>query len=216
MQHSLLVSMARSVRRMSQQAVKGSLLLFLLTLTPADLDVAEAGEVSSVIGAPAFAAASSGAHQDIGRYAKRLQARAENSIGRFGTTLATAGVVWLWLIGSTVLFLLTAAVASVVDLRMVDMRHPALRKLGSELMSGGRLFFRVLRDRRTPLLARLPLVLGLMYWLMPSDLISDTALLPGFLDDLVMAIAGAKAFLYLCPDAVVARHAQNLAAEASA
>jgi uncharacterized membrane protein YkvA (DUF1232 family) len=151
--------------------------------------------------------------QDVGRYTRRLQKRAERSLGRFGMSLTMAALLWLWLIGSTGVFLLTSAVASVADVRMLDLRRGRLRLIGKDIRIGVRLFFRVLRDRRTPMLARLPLLAALAYWLLPVDLISDTPILPGFVDDLVIAIAGAKTFLYLCPDGVVTGHAQAVAAE---
>lgn len=153
-----------------------------------------------------------GAEQPAGRYLKRLQARAERSLGRFGTSLAAAALLWLWLMGATAVFLVSSAVASVVDVRMLDLRPERLRHLRHDLAVGVRLFFRVLRDRRTPLVARLPLLLALGYWLVPFDLIVDSPVFPGFLDDLLFAIAGAKAFLYLCPDAVVLQNAQAIAA----
>jgi uncharacterized membrane protein YkvA (DUF1232 family) len=152
------------------------------------------------------------AQQPAGRYLKRLQTRAERSLGRFGTSLAAAALLWLWLMGTTAVFLVSAAVASVIDVRMLDLRPERLRHLRRDLFVGVRLFFRVLRDRGTPVAARIPLLLALGYWLVPFDLIADTPVFPGFLDDLLIAIAGAKAFLYLCPDSVVVRNAQAIAA----
>jgi uncharacterized membrane protein YkvA (DUF1232 family) len=69
------------------------------------------------------------------------------------------------------------------------------------------MFFRLVVDRRTPYLARFLLAAGLLYWLIPTDLIPDSPWLPGFIDDLVIAILVAKVFVYLCPDVVLARHA---------
>jgi uncharacterized membrane protein YkvA (DUF1232 family) len=160
--------------------------------------------------------ASLASEQDLGRRARRLQTRAERSLTRFGVSLANAGTLWLWVLLSAAIFLVTTALASVADLRLLDMRRQRLRAQLSYVTSGVRLFFRVLRDRRTPMLARLPVILGLCYWLIPQDLISDVPVLPGFIDDVVVAIASAKTFLYLCPDAVVARHAQSLAVKAEA
>lgn len=154
--------------------------------------------------------------QDLGRRAKRLQTRAERSLTRFGISLANAGTLWLWLLFSAAVFMVTTAVASAADLRLFDLRRQRFGSMVNYLTSGVRLFFRVLADRRTPMLARLPVVIGLCYWLIPEDLISDVPIVPGFIDDVIVAIASAKTFLYLCPDSVVARHAQSLAVKAEA
>jgi len=148
----------------------------------------------------------------IDRYMRRLQARTENTLTRFGRFLADTGVLWLWMIGSAVIFLLVTAVASVADLRMFNRRPHRLKGLWDELRFTTRLFFRVLIDRRTPMVARLPVALGLCYWLVPLDLIADTTVFPGFIDDFTFAILGARAFTYFCPESVIVRNAQNLVA----
>ena len=66
------------------------------------------------------------------------------------------------------------------------------------------------RDRHTPNYARLVLAGGLAYWLLPMDLISDDTIVPGFLEDIVVAVVSAKWFVYLCPDGVIARHARGV------
>jgi uncharacterized membrane protein YkvA (DUF1232 family) len=144
------------------------------------------------------------------RYARRLTTRAEHSLERFAAALTQSGGLWLSLLASTAVFLLFVAVVSVVDVRMVDLRRYRLRKFWDDLQHGVTLFFRIVFDRRTPNLARGLLVIGLLYWLAPVDLIPDSPLFPGFMDDLVVAAASSKAFVYFCPDAVVARHAHTV------
>jgi hypothetical protein len=116
-------------------------------------------------------------------------------------------VLWLWIGMSIAGFLTVTAFSSVVDRRMWDLRRQGPGVLGRYLGHGIRTFFRILRDRRTPYLARAVLAAALLYWLLPSDLIADTSFWPGSLDDFLVAVLAAKAFMYLCPDALVATHA---------
>jgi len=146
----------------------------------------------------------------------RLITRTERAIDRAGSLFGDAVVVWLWMLLSATLALLVAAVASVADIRMVQLRRQGLRALPRYVGHGTRMFFRLVRDRRTPNLARSVLVLGLLYWLLPDDLIPDATFLPGFADDLVIAAVAGKAFMYLCPDALIQRHAEAIEADARA
>jgi uncharacterized membrane protein YkvA (DUF1232 family) len=52
------------------------------------------------------------------------------------------------------------------------------------------------------------LSVALLYWLVPFDLIADKSLVPGFIDDLAVAVVAAKGFVYLCPTSLVAAHAR--------
>ena len=148
------------------------------------------------------------------RYVHRLVTRTENTTERFAALLGEAGTLWLGMLVSAALFLLVTAVSSVVDVRMLDLRHKESGVRARYLAYGIRTFFRLLVDRHTPYLPRLILALALVYWLVPVDLIPDQSLVPGFLDDLIIAIAAAKGFIYLCPDSLVASHAAEVEARA--
>ncbi|HVM97227.1 MAG TPA: DUF1232 domain-containing protein [Candidatus Acidoferrales bacterium] len=143
----------------------------------------------------------------IDRYISRLTTRSEHSMERFTTALQGAGLLWLWLLFSTALFLAVVAIASVVDLRMMNLREFNLHRFSGDVKHGIRMFFRLILDRRTPMRARLLLAVGLLYWLVPIDLIPDSPWLPGFMDDVVIAVLASKTFVYLCPDVILARHA---------
>ncbi len=140
----------------------------------------------------------------------RLLTRMEHTVDHFLFLVGDIGLFWLWTAVSVAFFLLIAAFASVIDMRMlrVGSEHPGL--LSRYLGYGVRTFFAVLWDRHTPYAARLLLALALVYWLVPSDLISDESVLPGFIDDVVITIAAAKAFVYLCPPALIAAHAAEV------
>ena len=65
-----------------------------------------------------------------------------------------------------------------------------------------------------PYVPRAVVVMALIYWLLPVDLLGDGIPVVGMLDDLLIAVLAAKLFIYLCPDAVVAAHAAALRADA--
>ena len=140
-----------------------------------------------------------------GRVHKALT-HAERSLYRLVGMAGQVGRLWGWLLVSAGAFLLLSAFSSVADLRMLELRREGPGVLSRYVGYGMRTFFRILGDRHTPNLARLVLGCALIYWLLPADLIADDSLLPGFLDDLVVLVIAAKAFMYLCPDSLVARH----------
>jgi len=146
----------------------------------------------------------------------RLMTRTEHSTRRFATLLGSVGLLWLRTTLSAAVFLGVAAFSSVADLRMLSLRHEGRGALSRYLGYGMRTFFRLLRDRRTPFLARSVLAMALLYWLVPFDLLRDNSLLPGFLDDIVVAVSAAKGFMYLCPDALVDAHAADIESQAHA
>jgi uncharacterized membrane protein YkvA (DUF1232 family) len=117
------------------------------------------------------------------------------------------GAFWLWAALSIAVFLTVAAFASVADTRMFTFRHEPPGAVARYLGYSIRTFFLILLDRRTPYVARIFLGLALVYWLVPFDLIADKSLVPGFIDDLVVTVAAAKSFIYLCPTSLVAAHA---------
>jgi uncharacterized membrane protein YkvA (DUF1232 family) len=152
----------------------------------------------------------------VSGYVHRLETRAERSMDRFGGLFWDVSLMWLWALWSSGLFLLVSAVSSVADVRMLRLRRQGPAALSRYFGHGTRMFFRLVRDRRTPYMPRIVLLLALLYWLVPIDLIPDASVVPGFADDLVIAIVAAKTFMYLCPDALVQGHADAVEAEARA
>ena len=57
-------------------------------------------------------------------------------------------------------------------------------------------------------------MLALVYWLLPFDFVPDDSLLPGFVDDMIIAVSAAKGFMYLCPDSLVEQHASAVQTKA--
>jgi uncharacterized membrane protein YkvA (DUF1232 family) len=144
----------------------------------------------------------------------RLTVRAEHSMYRLVVLAGTVGAFWLWVVVSLAAFLTVAGFASAADRRMLALRHKSPGAATRYLGFGIRTFFLMVLDRGTPYAARIVLAVGLLYWLVPFDLIVDKSFFPGFLDDLVVAVVAAKAFVYLCPASLVAKHACAVEARA--
>jgi len=77
------------------------------------------------------------------------------------------------------------------------------------------LFWRLLRDARVPLPARLVLPGVGLYLLMPLDLIPDFIPVIGYLDDLLVVVLGLWLFLRLCPRELFDEHIEELKVEAA-
>ncbi len=71
-----------------------------------------------------------------------------------------------------------------------------------------KLYWRLFTDRRVSLLPKIILVLGIAYVMVPSDILFDFLPLPplGLLDDTVVLVMAAKAFMALCPRRIVEEH----------
>lgn len=72
-----------------------------------------------------------------------------------------------------------------------------------------RLYWRLLRDPRVGMLAKLVMVLGITYVVIPLDLL-PIYLAPlaglGLLDDIIVFYIASRAFIRLCPRTVVEEH----------
>jgi len=155
---------------------------------------------------------------------QRNVTRAERSLGRFGYVLGYLVMLWVWIGVNTLVFLVLTAVASVADFRMLTRRRDGADALMRYFINGGRTFLRLLRDGRTPLLARATLALGLLYWLIPTDLLAESFFpfseegptILFFIDDVLTAFVVSKLFMYLCPDSLVAEHAAAVEEQARA
>ena len=71
-----------------------------------------------------------------------------------------------------------------------------------------RLYWRLFNDRRVSWLPKAILAAGILYFIVPIDMITDFALPVGYLDDIVVLIVAVKAFIRLCPQRVVQEHVE--------
>jgi uncharacterized membrane protein YkvA (DUF1232 family) len=153
---------------------------------------------------------------DWARRAHRVYTHAEHAVDRLSTTFGDVGLFWLGLAVSALAFLPVVAVASVLDVRMLKMWRRNPEEMWRYLGRGLRMVFDLALDRHTPNKARLLLLVALVYWVLPFDLIGDNYAVAGFVDDVIVAVLAAKGFVYLCPDSLVERHAFEVQAKAHA
>lgn len=88
------------------------------------------------------------------------------------------------------------------------------RRLGQvlrHLPSFVRLYWRLFRDRRVPILPKVLLVLTCVYVLSPFDVIPDFVPVIGEADDVVVLLAGLWLFVRLCPPEVVRETVHDIA-----
>ena len=79
-----------------------------------------------------------------------------------------------------------------------------------------RLYWRLFRDRRVPILPKALLVLTLVYVISPVDVIPDFVPVIGEMDDVVVVLSGLWLFIRLCPPVVVRETVHDIAARAKA
>jgi uncharacterized membrane protein YkvA (DUF1232 family) len=79
-------------------------------------------------------------------------------------------------------------------------------KILGQLWRTGRLAWRLARDARVPLTAKLVLGATLLYIISPIDVIPDWFPIVGQADDLMALLAGLNLFLRACPRWVVEEH----------
>jgi uncharacterized membrane protein YkvA (DUF1232 family) len=79
-----------------------------------------------------------------------------------------------------------------------------------------RLYWRLFRDRRVPILPKALLVLTLVYVVSPFDVIPDFIPVIGEMDDVVLVLSGLWLFIRLCPPEVVGEMVHDIATRGDA
>jgi uncharacterized membrane protein YkvA (DUF1232 family) len=79
-----------------------------------------------------------------------------------------------------------------------------------------RLYWRLFRDGRVPILPKALVVLTLVYVVSPLDLVPDFVPVIGEMDDVVVVLAGLWLFVRLCPPEVVRETVHDIATRAKA
>ena len=72
-----------------------------------------------------------------------------------------------------------------------------------------RLYVSILLDRQTPWYVKLIIGFGILYILVPLDLVPDSVPFMGFLDDVTIGTALVALALRLVPDEIIYRHKQK-------
>jgi len=99
-------------------------------------------------------------------------------------------------------------------LRDSDVGRLARRVAALSLRRKARLAWRLLTDRRVPLLARAVLPAVVLYLAMPLDIVPDFIPVVGYLDDLLIILGAAWLFLRLVPAGVLEEQVAALEMEA--
>jgi uncharacterized membrane protein YkvA (DUF1232 family) len=149
-------------------------------------------------------ALSSGA---LDRRVGRWMTRTERLFSRTAQSAVMIAVTLLWVVPSALCFFLWSALAATVDLGLLRKFVHHASQAWRELALGVRVFSRLAFDRQVPLLARLGLFAVLLYWLVPLDVLPEESATVGYADDLALAAAAGRAFLWLCPPQVIERQA---------
>ncbi len=71
-----------------------------------------------------------------------------------------------------------------------------------------KLYVRLFQDKRVSWFPKAVLVLGLLYAIIPTDLMPDLIPLAGWIDDTAVGIGALWAFIKLCPQRIVAEHVE--------
>jgi uncharacterized membrane protein YkvA (DUF1232 family) len=80
-----------------------------------------------------------------------------------------------------------------------------------QLFNELRLAWRLIREPRVPLLAKVVPLIALLYVVSPIDVIPDVLPIIGQVDDIGLLVVAVKIFLKLCPSGVTAFHAAAIA-----
>jgi len=143
------------------------------------------------------------------RSVRRYVARTENAGERLAASLAAVASAWLWILGSFFGFTVAAMLGAMADVQMINMLRRGVGEVAIYVVRAAIMLLRVFRDRQTPYRVRAALVPGLLYWLLPYDVLGDESLV-GLVDDVIVAVISGRAFVLLAPDGVIAKHAADL------
>ncbi len=123
---------------------------------------------------------------------------------------ADAGQWVGWLMGMS-LFVLVGLLAPLLDWQLArTWRQRGFRAFWAASMLALAVYVRLLVDGRVPALAKWILVVAIIYAGIPRDLIADTVLPIGVMDDCVAAVIASRCFLRLCPNRLVEEHARTV------
>jgi uncharacterized membrane protein YkvA (DUF1232 family) len=91
-------------------------------------------------------------------------------------------------------------------------RHPGVARAGGlwAVLRQAQLAFRLLRDERVPMLAKLVVPAAFVYIVSPLDLLPDLIPILGQVDDVGILLLGLAAFIKMCPSHLVAEHEATL------
>lgn len=71
-----------------------------------------------------------------------------------------------------------------------------------------KLYARLYADKRISTLAKSVLVIGIIYFLMPLDLVTDFLVPLGWIDDIIVMVGALWLFMKMCPRRIVEEHVE--------
>ncbi len=101
----------------------------------------------------------------------------------------------------------------IANLLRLGLSPSRLGQFFRQLPNFAKLYWRLFRDSRTPLRAKAIIIVAALYLVSPFDLIPDFIYFLGVLDDLAIAWAALRWFIYLCPPDVVQEHVKQIDTE---
>lgn len=117
---------------------------------------------------------------------------------------------WGWWLRHAAFPLCVAVVATLADAGLLNaFRLHGLRALVTYVPLMLFVYLRLLFSGGVSLLPKLVLLGTLIYGAVRRDLVPDRAVVPGRLEDILLIVVATRAFIYACPEALVAEYAQR-------
>ncbi len=161
---------------------------------------------------PGLALAIEPLESQLGDGATGLLKGVRYGIRRFLRLLRWSAKRWVGWTTRGLSFLLVALVGALLDPALVRVwRDKGLRGLRTSVTLALAVYVRLLLDRRAPIVGKTALAFAIAYGIASWDLVRDSSLPAGVLDDVVVVALASRCFLLLCPDALVEEHAVRAA-----
>lgn len=150
--------------------------------------------------------------QDLSAGATQLVKLIRRAIRRSLRMLVWSAGRWLDWALETAIFSLVALIAPLLDASLLRIgRRNGLRAVAASVALGLAVYIRLLFDGRSPMAGKLLLLLALAYAVANLDLVPDSIVPWGLLDDLVALAVAARCFMWMCPEPLVREHAYRAA-----
>jgi uncharacterized membrane protein YkvA (DUF1232 family) len=134
--------------------------------------------------------------------------RVRRLLRRFLAVLARAVRHWARRITAVAVFAVLTLLAPLLDRGLVrTWRRYGFRALRASVALILAVYVRLLLDARAPVIGKCLLVLALIYGASPIDVLPDSRMPAGFIDDCLVVVIASQCFMRLCPDGLVEQHA---------
>jgi len=129
---------------------------------------------------------------------------------RIFRVLLIAVMSWTNLVSKALGFAAVALLVPLLDRKLLaSWRGKSFGETRAAALLAVAVYLRLLFDRRTPAIGKVLLGFAIVYGLSPSDLVRDSAVPLGLVDDLFAVILASGCFIRMCPDRVVEENARK-------